>query len=82
MKTIEKHKEILSKHQPDIVSRINENVRLEKERERQKEENCDRGEWDYNGESGEYYWTGNIEPEYDLTYIIHMFLHLLLQKKG
>ena len=67
MKTSKKHKEMLSKNQPDIVSRINENVRLEKERERQTEENRDK-EWDYNGESGEYYWTGNTEPEYDQIY--------------
>ena len=68
MKKSKKHKEILSKNQPDIVSRINENVRLEKERERQTEKNRDKGQWDYNGESGEYYWTGNTEPEYDQTY--------------
>ena len=65
MQTSEKHKEILSKNQPHIVSRINENVRLEKERERQAEENRDKGEWHYDGESAEYYWTGETEPEYD-----------------
>ena len=40
---------------------------MEKERERQTEEKRDK-EWDYNGESGEYYWTGNTEPEYDQIY--------------
>ena len=68
MQTSEKQKEILSKNQPDIVSRINETVRLEKERKRQAEENRDKGEWDYDGESGEYYWTGETEPEYDQTH--------------
>ena len=68
MQTNEKRKEVLSKNQPDIVSRINENDRLEKERKRQTEEIRDKGEWDYHGESGEYYWTGDTEPEYDDTY--------------
>ena len=69
IQTSEKHREILSKKQPDIVSRINENVRLEKEKERQDIESCKIGEWLYSGESGEYYWTGDTEPEYvDQTY--------------
>ena len=63
MQKSEKHREILSKNQPDIVSKINENARLEKERERLTEENRKKGEWYYNGESGEYYWTGETEPE-------------------
>ena len=65
MKTSKKHKEILSVNMPDIVSRINENARLEKEKKQQTDKNRDKGEWEYDGESGEYYWTGNIEPEYD-----------------
>ena len=47
MQTSEKHREILLKNQPDIVSRINENERLEKERKRQTEENLEKGEWCY-----------------------------------
>ena len=65
MKTSKKHKEILSVNMPDIVSRINENAMLEKEKKQQIDKNHDKGEWEYDGESGEYYWTGNIEPEYD-----------------
>ena len=68
MQTSQKHKDILAENQPDIVSRINEKERLEKERNRQTEENCEKGEWYYNGESGEYYWTGETEPEYDQVY--------------
>ena len=74
MKTNKKHKELLSKNQPDIVARINENARLEKERKQQTEKNCDQGEWEYNGESGEYSWTGNVEPEYDQEYDSPSFL--------
>ena len=44
MQKSEKHREILSKNQPDIVSKINENARLEKERERLTEENRKKGE--------------------------------------
>ena len=68
MQTSEKHREILSEKQPDIVSRINENARQAKEKEQQEIENYKEGEWLYNGESGEYYWTGDTEPEYDNTY--------------
>lgn len=65
MQKSEKHKEILSRNQPDIVSRINKCIRQEQENERQKEEDRKKGYWDYNGESGEYYWTGDTEPEHD-----------------
>jgi hypothetical protein len=68
IQTSEKHREILSEKQPDIVSRINENARQAKEKEQQEIENYKEGEWLYNGESGEYYWTGDTEPEYDNTY--------------
>ena len=64
MQTNEIQREILKKNKPDIVSRINENVRFEKEKERQNIESQKMGEWLYSGESGEYYWTGDTEPEY------------------
>ena len=44
MKTSKKHKEILSVNKPDIVSRINENARLEKEKKQQTDKNRDKGE--------------------------------------
>ena len=65
METVyEKKWQILSRNQPDIVSRINKCIRQEKEIERQKEEDRKKGYWHYNGESGEYYWTGDTEPEH------------------
>ena len=40
-------------------------MREEKEQERQRDEERKEGIWDYNnGESGEWYWTGEKEPEY------------------
>ena len=39
-------------------------MRKEKEQERQRDEERKEGIWDYNGESGEWYWTGEKEPEY------------------
>ena len=60
----EKHKGILSRKQPDIVLRINECIRQEKEKERVREEDHKKGCWHYNSESGEYYWTGDVEPEH------------------
>ena len=59
---------LLKATRPDIVERLNQEVREEKEIERKKKEkekkNDDDGQWNYNGESGEYYWTGPNEPEY------------------
>ena len=55
-------------NQPDIVTRLNEKNRVEKEkeiqrREKEKEEAAN-GEWHYNGEMDEWEWTGENEPEY------------------
>ena len=47
----------LEKMQPDIVERLNEKMRSIKEKERQRKEERNNGEWDYDGESGEWYWT-------------------------
>ena len=38
-------------------------MRLKKEKERQLKEKRKNGEWDYNGESGDWYCTGTVEPE-------------------
>ena len=57
------HKEKLTILEPDIVKTLNERERQKKELERQKEEKRKRGEWDYCGESGEWFWTGETEPE-------------------
>ena len=66
--------EVLHTRKPDLIERINQEIREEKERDRKKrEEERERREeeekrrkdgiWEYNGESGEYYWTGEKEPE-------------------
>ena len=57
------HSTNLHQMQPDIVQKLNEKMRLKKEKERQLKEKRKNGEWDYNGESGELYWTGTGEPE-------------------
>ena len=64
----QQHSEKLMQNQPDIVTRINEKSRLEKEKEIQRREkekvDASGGEWHYNGEMDEYEWTGENEPEY------------------
>ena len=65
METIDANKWETQRNSLKESAWINENVRFEKERERQAEENRDKGEWHYDGESAEYYWTGETEPEYD-----------------
>ena len=65
--------EVLNTRKPDLIERINQEIREEKERDRKKREERERREeeekrrkdgiWEYNGESGEYYWTGEKEPE-------------------
>ena len=64
----ERQREILKEEKPDIVDIINERVRLEKENERKRREREKEGEWCYNGESGEYYWSGEGEPNYGDTF--------------
>lgn len=65
---------VLNTRKPDLIERINQEIREEKERDRKKEEQEREriekekkrrkdGIWEYNGESGEYYWTGEKEPE-------------------
>ena len=43
---------------------MNEKNRAENEKKIQREELEKDGEWCYNGESGEYYWSGDGEPDY------------------
>ena len=50
---------------PDIMTRINQKNRDRKEEERKRREKRKQGEWDQNGESGEWYWTGEEEPDLD-----------------
>ena len=56
------HSEKLMQNKPDLVARLNENNRLEKEIQRKEE--ASNGKWHYNGEMDEYEWTGDNEPEY------------------
>ena len=68
----EKYSSFLQGKKPDLIEIINQKIREEKEREREKreqerkrkeEENKKRkeGDWDYNGETGEWYWIGQKE---------------------
>ena len=49
-----KHKEKLENLKPDIVERLNQKIKDEKEKERKRIEEAKKGEWDYHGESGEW----------------------------
>ena len=60
----EKYSEFLKVKKPDVVQVLNEKNRAENEKKRQREELEKDGEWCYNGESGEYYWSGDGEPDY------------------
>ena len=59
--------EIPFEKKTDLIGRLNQEIREEKEKERQKKEKEEKkreeGMWDYNGESGEWYWTGQNEPK-------------------
>ena len=55
---------MIQHHNPDIVERLNQKLREQKENERKRIEKASKGEWHYNGESGEYFWTGKKEPDY------------------
>jgi hypothetical protein len=52
--------------------RLNEEIREEKERERKRKEEESRKEkeshWKFNGESGEYLWAGDTDPEIGETF--------------
>ena len=62
----QQHSAKLLQNQPDIVKRLNEKNRVEKEKEiqRREKEEAANGEWHYNGEMDEWEWTGENEPEY------------------
>ena len=66
------YSELLSNEKPDIVERLNNEARDRKEKERKEKEAENitekEGQWNYDGESGEYYWTGEKEPEYGDTF--------------
>ena len=68
MKKGQTHIEQLSTEKPDIVERLNAEMRKEKERERKSKEEQKKkekeGYWEYLPESDEYYWTGENEPDY------------------
>ena len=40
------HAEQLGRKQPDIVAKLHENARIEQEKERQRKEKAEVGEWD------------------------------------
>ena len=69
----EKYSSFLQGKKPDLIEILNQEIREEKEREREKREQERKkkeekdkkrkeGEWEYNGETGEWYWTGEKEP--------------------
>ena len=63
-----RHSNKLLEKRPDIVSKLNEMNRLEKEQKEAREEEErkrakeDKGEWIFNSEYGEYYWVGEGQP--------------------
>ena len=63
MSKSQSHAEQLGRKQPDIVARINESSRIEKENERKQQEKVEAGIWDWHGESGEWFWTGSDPPK-------------------
>ena len=68
------YSEYLSIKQPDIIERLNEEIREEKEKERtMKEIETEKkkaGEWIYHGESGEWNWIGTTAPGYGDTFTL------------
>ena len=62
MSKSQNHAEQLGRKQPDIVAKLNENARIEQEKERLRKEKAEAGEWDWHGESGEWIWTGKDPP--------------------
>ena len=60
----EEYSEFLKVKKPDVVQVLNEKNRVENEKKRKREELEKDGEWCYHGESGEYYWSGDGEPDY------------------
>jgi hypothetical protein len=72
MKKGKPYTEYLSFKQPDIIARLNEEIREEKEKERTRKEREKEkekaGDWIYNGESGEWNWTGPNVPDFGDTF--------------
>ena len=64
-----RYSEYLEVKKPDIIQVLNEKIRADKESERKRREKGGKGEWCYHGESGEYYWTGDGEPEYGDNFV-------------
>ena len=62
------YSQVLEAKRPDIIQSLNEKIRGEKEKERKRIEREKNGEWCYNAESGEYFWSGTGEPEYGDTF--------------
>ena len=46
----------------DVVSKLNEMNRTEAENKRKRELEYGNQEWEYHGESGQWQWTGDVEP--------------------
>ena len=67
------YSDFLDKAKPDIVERLNQEIREKKERERKRKveekKNEKDGQWNYDGESGEYYWTGDTEQDHGETFV-------------
>ena len=63
------YEKILQDKKPDIIEKLNDEIRKEKEKERIRKEREkkreEEGEWLYHGESGEWYWTGREDQKYE-----------------
>ena len=72
MQRSKSHTQFLTDVNPDIVERLNQEIRNEKEIERKRKEDDkkkdEEGRWNYSGESGEWHWTGEQEPNYGDTF--------------
>ena len=62
------YSQVLEAKRPNIIQILNEKTRIEKEKERKRKEGEKNGEWCYQAESGEYFWSGTGEPEYGDTF--------------
>ena len=72
MKKGKTYSDLLTKEKPDLVERLNQEIREEKEKDRKRKEDDEKeekeGRWNYNPESDEYFWVGEGEPNYGDTF--------------
>ena len=64
--------DLLTKAKPDLVERLNQQIREEKEKDRKRKEDEEKeekeGRWNYNAEYDDYFWMVEGEPNYGDTF--------------